>query len=75
MGADLAYMGSRFLATEESSAPMRHKELMVAGQAEDIVLTPRVSGLPGNFLRESFVEHEYDEACKYAAAGFEGRNG
>lgn len=60
MGADLAYMGSRFLATEESSAPQRHKELMVAGKAEDIVLTPRVSGLPGNFLRNSFVEAGLD---------------
>ena len=60
MGADLAYMGSRFLATLESSAPLRHKELMVAGNAEDIVLTPRVSGLPGNFLRGSFVEAGLD---------------
>ncbi len=60
MGADLAYMGSRFLATRESSAPLRHKELVVEGRAEDIVLTPRVSGVPGNFLRRSFVEAGLD---------------
>ncbi|SEO42130.1 nitronate monooxygenase [Salinihabitans flavidus] len=55
MGADLAYVGSRFIATRESGAHPDHKRMIVEGRAEDIVLTPKVSGLPGNFLRPSLA--------------------
>lgn len=55
MGADLAYMGTRFLATRESGAPEGHKRMILAGSSEDIVLTPAVSGIPGNFLRPSLI--------------------
>jgi nitronate monooxygenase len=53
MGADFAYLGSRFIATRESLVSDAQKEMMIGARAEDIVYTPRVSGVPANFLRPS----------------------
>ncbi len=55
MGADLAYVGTRFMATRESLAVARQKEMLLEAQAADIVYTPAVSGVPGNFLRASLA--------------------
>ena len=55
MGADFAYMGTRFIATQESSAPDAHKAMVIASHAADIVYTPCFSGVPGNYLRPSIV--------------------
>lgn len=55
LGADMAYMGTRFLATRESGAPEGHKQMILAGTAEDVVLTAAISGLPANFLRASVI--------------------
>lgn len=52
-GADLAYLGTRFLATRETSALTGHLDMILAGAAEDVVLSPSVSGIPANFLRAS----------------------
>ncbi|MCL4156217.1 UNVERIFIED_CONTAM: hypothetical protein GTU68_030020 [Idotea baltica] len=60
MGADLAYVGSRFLATQESGVSNQQKEMVVKGKADDVVLTPAVSGIPANFLRQSFVDAGID---------------
>lgn len=54
-GADLAYMGTRFLATEESLVPEAYREMIVGSGAEQIVYTPSISTIPANFLRESIV--------------------
>lgn len=56
MGADLAYMGTRFMATAESMAVERQRRMILDAQAADIVYTPAVSGVPGNFLRASLAE-------------------
>lgn len=53
MGADLAYLGTRFIATRESTAPARFKDMIVASRAEDIVYTAAISGVAGNFLKPS----------------------
>ena len=53
MGADLAYLGTRFLATPEALIDPRHKQMIVASQAADLVYTPSISGVHANFLRES----------------------
>ncbi len=53
MGADLAYLGSRFIATTESLAYPAFKDMVVAGNANDIVYTQAISGVLGNFLRPS----------------------
>jgi len=50
MGADLAYMGTRFIATEESLADRGFKEMIVASSAADILYTPAISGVNANFL-------------------------
>jgi nitronate monooxygenase len=55
MGADMAYMGTRFMATAESMAVPRQRQMLIEARAADIVLTPAVSGVPGNFLRASLL--------------------
>lgn len=55
MGADFAYLGTRFIATRESMASDAQKEMQLRARAADIVYTPSVSGVAANFLRESLV--------------------
>ncbi|MCA3359833.1 MAG: nitronate monooxygenase [Roseomonas sp.] len=52
-GADFAYLGTRFIATSESSAPEDYKQMILAATAKDIVYTNAISGVNGNFLRAS----------------------
>lgn len=59
-GADLAYMGTRFIATQESLAEPEYKEMLIKATAEDIVYTPKVSGIPANFLAESLLRNGID---------------
>ena len=60
MGADLAYLGTRFIATEESQAQVEYKDLVCQAVAEDIVHTPVVSGIPANFIAQSLEANGYD---------------
>ncbi len=53
LGADLAYLGTRFIATRESAADDAYKQMLVTARAQDIVYTDKVSGIFGNFLRPS----------------------
>jgi nitronate monooxygenase len=53
MGADLAYIGSAFIATEEANAVEAYKEMIVASGGEDIVYTNLFTGVHGNYLRPS----------------------
>jgi nitronate monooxygenase len=53
MGADLAYVGTRFMATKESLAVPRQKQMLIDAQSADIIYTPAISGVPGNFLKAS----------------------
>ncbi|WP_145105143.1 NAD(P)H-dependent flavin oxidoreductase [Cereibacter sediminicola] len=55
MGADLAYLGTRFLATEEAMVPEAQKRMVADSTAADIVYTPKVSGIPASFLRQSLA--------------------
>ncbi len=55
MGADLAYIGSAFIATDEANAADRYKQLLVEGGAESIVYTNAITGVHGNYLRPSLV--------------------
>lgn len=55
LGCDLAYMGTRFIATQESMAPPAYKEMLLASSADDIVLTKAITGLATNMLRPSLV--------------------
>ena len=53
MGADLAYMGSRFIATTEANASATYKTMLIDGAAKDILYTAAFSGVPGSYLRAS----------------------
>ena len=53
LGADLAYMGTRFIATAEANASPAYKQMLVDSRAEDIVYTSLFSGIAGNYLRGS----------------------
>ena len=60
LGADLAYLGTRFIATEEANASADYKSMLVASRAEDIVYTSLFSGVAGNYLRASVVKTGLD---------------
>src|SRR5258708_25092777 len=53
LGADLAYLGTRFIATDEGNAPPEYKQMLIDSAAEDIVYTSLFSGVNGNYLRGS----------------------
>jgi nitronate monooxygenase len=53
LGADLAYLGTRFIATEESLAPPEYKAMLVQETSDDLQYTERVSGVPANWLKAS----------------------
>jgi len=59
-GADLAYIGTRFLATPEASVPDRYKEEILKAAASDIVYTDLFSGVHGNYLKHSVVNAGFD---------------
>ncbi len=53
IGADLAYIGTRFIATQESNAPAEYKEMVVASKSSDIVYTSLFTGVHGSYLKGS----------------------
>lgn len=60
MGADLAYIGSAFIATHEANAAQAYKEMIVESAAEDIVYTNLFTGVSGNYLKPSIVNAGMD---------------
>jgi nitronate monooxygenase len=60
MGADLAYFGTRFIATNEANAPQSYKEMIVSSASADIVYTPLFTGVHGSYLRGSIVNAGLD---------------
>jgi nitronate monooxygenase len=55
LGCDLAYMGTKFIATRESMAAARYKAMLVASSADDVLLTTAFTGLQTNMLKPSIV--------------------
>ena len=55
LGADLAYVGTRFIASEEANAPPNYKQMIIDSRAEDIVYTNLFTGVHGNYLKGSIV--------------------
>lgn len=53
MGADLAYLGSAFIATHEANAPTAYKRMIVEGRSTDIVYTSYFTGVYGNYLKQA----------------------
>jgi nitronate monooxygenase len=55
MGADLAYIGSAFIATDEARASDEYKQMIVASNSDDIIYSNLFTGVHGNYLRGSIV--------------------
>lgn len=62
MGADLAYIGTRFIATEEANADPRYKQMLVDTSANDIVYSNLFTGVHGNYLAPSIAAAGLDPA-------------
>ncbi|MEK9725353.1 MAG: nitronate monooxygenase [Rhodospirillaceae bacterium] len=62
LGADLAYLGTRFIATEEANADDDYKRMILASAAADITYTPEFSGIPGSYLTKSIESVGLDPA-------------
>ena len=60
LGADLAYLGTRFIATPEANASEAYKKMLVDSTAEDIVYSSLFTGVHGNYLRGSIVRAGFD---------------
>lgn len=60
LGADLAYLGTRLIATQENAASPAYKQMLLDAQAADIIHTPAVSGVPASFMRQSLELAGYD---------------
>jgi nitronate monooxygenase len=55
MGADFAYIGTRFIATQEANAVAAYKQAIIDSAAVDVVYTPYFTGVHGNYLKKSIV--------------------
>ena len=53
LGADMAYMGTRFIATEESDATEEYKQMILNASASDIIKSNKITGVNGNWLEQS----------------------
>lgn len=60
LGADLAYLGTRLIATQENAASPAYKQMILDAKAADIIHTPAVSGVPASFMRQSLELAGYD---------------
>ena len=56
LGAQLAYMGTRFIASTECGAPDRYKQMVVDSTHDDVVYTDSVSGIHANFLKQTLPD-------------------
>jgi nitronate monooxygenase len=60
LGADLVYMGTRFIATEESSASEDYRQMLIESTLEDLIYTDAISGINGNYLLPSLQKAGFD---------------
>lgn len=60
LGADFGYLGTRFIATEESLAPESYRDMLVEATEEDIILSAHFTGVPANYLKTSIIKAGLD---------------
>jgi nitronate monooxygenase len=60
IGADMAYLGTRFLATTEAHVLPEYKQMIVDSGSDDVVYTSLFTGVKGNYLRKSVIEAGFD---------------
>ena len=71
LGCDLAYMGTRFIATRESMAAPAYKQMLVDARLDDVLLTKAFTGLETNMLRPSIVAAGLDPDALPTRGGIE----
>src|SRR5699024_12448180 len=59
-GADLAYVGSAFLATKEANITTEYRQMVVDSSAADVVYSDYFTGIHGNYLRDSIIAAGYN---------------
>jgi nitronate monooxygenase len=64
LGADFAYMGTRFIAAEESLADAEYRDMLIAAEFEDLVLSDKLTGAPAHYLRASLERMGLAEAAE-----------
>jgi nitronate monooxygenase len=72
LGCDLAYMGTKFIATHESMAPPAYKKMLVDSGMDDVMLTQAFTGLDTNMLRPSMIAAGLDPSTLPARVSNEG---
>jgi len=72
LGAELVYMGTRFIASTECGADSRYKDMVVRAVPDDIVYTDKVSGTHANFIKQTIPGHEDYDSTLFAP-GEEGK--
>ena len=60
MGADIACMGTRFIASKESGAPDAYRQMLIDSGTDEVLYTDALAGLPANFMKRSIVENGLD---------------
>lgn len=60
LGADLAYMGTRFIACEESLAAPGYRDMLISSTIDDLILTRAITGVAANWLKPSIALAGYD---------------
>ncbi len=78
MGADLAYMGTRFISTKEAVASEDYKNMIIEGSVSDIVYTAAISGINGNYLKQSLeasglTQDQWESKTKLDIKGEDGK--
>jgi nitronate monooxygenase len=71
LGADFAYMGTRFIASEESMAEPDYKAMVTASSGADIVCSDALTGVKANWLRASLIKAGYDPENMPSAGGID----
>lgn len=74
LGADFAYMGTRFIATDESMASEEYKQMVVDSGPKDLVLTDSFSGAPAYYLRDSIIRAGLDPDNLQSGNGMDLKN-
>jgi nitronate monooxygenase len=60
MGADMAYMGTRFITTQEACVADDYQQMIINSNSSDIVYTPKISGVNASFMRQSIIDAGID---------------
>lgn len=74
LGADLAYLGTRFIASQESMADAAYKQMLIEGTSTDLLWTQDVVGVPSNWLIPSLLSAGLDPTDLPAAIGTDSRS-